>query len=211
LLAEHAAAHRAKPGRAVVGLEVQVDSLEEYERVRRDPYTAGRHLHGRREKTMSWLFFLTGNASVARDTLLKAGMFDESFTGYGHEDLELGYRLSRLGVPIVYNPRAINYHWHPVGLDERFKRARLAGISTRRFYLKHKDPAVLLKMGVNPLTLALSALAERLPGAFAFLRRRAAASPAFRELALQYCYLAGYREAVRDWRETGGTGGGGGK
>ena len=34
-----------------------------------------------------------------------SGGFDENFTGYGHEDLELGYRLEKAGLEIVYEPQ----------------------------------------------------------------------------------------------------------
>ncbi|PKL75222.1 MAG: family 2 glycosyl transferase, partial [Candidatus Melainabacteria bacterium HGW-Melainabacteria-1] len=41
--------------------------------------------------------FATGNVSVAREILLRLGGFDEAFSGYGFEDLELGYRLMQAG------------------------------------------------------------------------------------------------------------------
>ena len=39
-----------------------------------------------------------------RDTLVEVGMFDENFTGYGHEDLELGYRLLAVRPPVRPRP-----------------------------------------------------------------------------------------------------------
>ena len=65
------------------------------------------------------------------------GRFDEAFTGYGHEDLELGYRLQQAGVTIVYEPRAVNYHWQHVPYEEQKEKMKLAGRSTVRFYRKH--------------------------------------------------------------------------
>lgn len=37
-------------------------------------------------------------------------MFDENFAGWGLEDFELGYRLSKAGFNFVYSNSAVNYH-----------------------------------------------------------------------------------------------------
>jgi len=49
----------------------------------------------------------TANASVERSALLKAGLFDERFPGYGWEDFELGLRLRRLGIRRVFCRQAV--------------------------------------------------------------------------------------------------------
>ena len=149
LLSRHLA-HHGGSSCAVVGMEVQVTSYDDYlakraDRRKRDP------LHGERAKRLSWLYFLTGNASVPKAELERVGRFDDGFTGYGHEDLELGYRLQRAGVPIVYEPRAVDYHWHPVPWDEQQRKYELAGRSTVRFYRKHPAWAVALRLGMTPL------------------------------------------------------------
>ncbi|RCX20054.1 GT2 family glycosyltransferase [Anaerobacterium chartisolvens] len=59
--------------------------------------------------------FTTGNSSVPRNELLKTGMFDENFSGWGVEDVDLGYRLSRNGLRAVRDYSIVNYHLlHPV-------------------------------------------------------------------------------------------------
>ena len=194
LLAEHLRLHRARPHSAVVGLEVQVDSIAEYEQVRDNPYDQGRHMHGRTDKEMSWLFFLTGNASAPRQALLDVGLFDENFTVYGHEDLELGYRLQKAGYLIRYNATAVNYHWHPVPFEERCDKMRHSGVATRRFYDKHHDWSVLLRLGVNPVTLGLHMLIGISPAWQAKLRSKTLQTGLGRELTLQYYYLCGYRD-----------------
>ena len=193
LLEEHLRLHRAHPHSAVVGLEIQVDSVAEYEQVRDNPYDKGRHMHGRTDKEMSWLFFLTGNASAPRQALLDVGAFDENFTVYGHEDLELGYRLQKAGYPIRYNAAAVNYHWHPVPFEERCDKMRHSGVATKRFYDKHQDWMILLRLGVNPVTLGLHALISLFPGWQARLRSKSMQTGWGRELTLQYYYLCGYR------------------
>ncbi len=196
LLEEHLRLHRLRPHSAVVGLEVQVDTLDEYEQVRDNPYDKGRHMHGRTDKEMSWLFFLTGNASAPRQALIDVGLFDENFTIYGHEDLELGYRLQKAGYPILYNAGAVNYHWHPVSFEERCDKMRHSGAATRRFYEKHNDLMVLLRLGVNPVTLGLHALISAIPSWQEKLRSKTMQTGLGRELTLQYYYLCGYRNTT---------------
>lgn len=192
----HAKLHPGAPRCAVVGQEIQVDTLEEYEAVRHRR-RAARTLHPESRKKLSWLYFLTGNASVPREALLEVGGFDEAFQGYGHEDLELGYRLERLGLPIRYNPQAINYHWHPVGFEEKCEKMRLAGVSTVRFYNKHRDPRIKLLLGMNPLSMGLHALFARTRWFVPMCEQRRGRSKLFSEMLLQYHYLCGVKEALR--------------
>lgn len=59
--------------------------------------------------------FTTGNSSVRRKDLLEVGMFDEKFSGWGVEDVDLGYRLIKAGVKIRRDYAVCNYHLvHPV-------------------------------------------------------------------------------------------------
>jgi len=202
-LADHCAAENDRI--AVVGCELRVDSLEDYRTQTARPETR-RPLQRPWRRRLSWLYFLTGNASVRRDDFDKVGGFDEAFTGYGHEDLELGYRLRKSGVEIAYDRDAINYHWHPVGYEEEIGRMELAGFSTVRFYRKHRDLEIKLKLGMTPVSLGLhSMLAAAGP-----LRRsieRAASSRTrprkntwpfvARQISYQYHYLNGVKRALR--------------
>ena len=191
LLEQHYEFHRRHPGDAVVGCEVQVDSLEEYEKYRQDPQAHARHSQAR--KTVPWHYFLTGNASASKADLLKVGVFDEDFTGYGHEDLELGYRLQKAGCTLHYNPQAVNYHWHPVPYEEQCQKMYLAGKSTVRFYRKHRDIRIPLIMGMNPFSLGVHALISEGGWLFERLQRWAQSSKLGREILLQWHYVSGIR------------------
>lgn len=194
LLSAHLRRHRQRKRIAVVGWEVQVKNFDEYLYKRDHPHERG-HLHPPSRKRLSWLYFLTGNASVARDDLVRAGCFDETFTGYGHEDLELGYRLRRLGVDIVYEPRAVNFHCQDVAYEDRKSKMLMAGRSAARFYRKHPDFEVKLKLGMTPLSLGAHSMLSRMPHLLGYLDRRAERSPLARELLLQYYYVAGVKDA----------------
>ncbi|HEX8807119.1 MAG TPA: glycosyltransferase, partial [Candidatus Aquilonibacter sp.] len=171
LLSQHLRHHRAQRNVAVVGLEVQVKDFDDYAYKRDHPEARG-FLHKPTRRRLPWLYFLTGNASVRREDLLRVGCFDESFTGYGHEDLELGYRLEQAGVTILYEPNAVNYHCQDVPHDDQKEKMRLAGRSTVRFYRKHPDFAVQLNLGMTPVSLGLHTVLAHMPGLLAFFDAR---------------------------------------
>lgn len=65
-------------------------------------------------KNYSANWFWTSNVSVRRSRLDAAGgRFDESFSEYGWEDIELGLRLRALGTRAVFNRRAVAFHYKP--------------------------------------------------------------------------------------------------
>ena len=197
LLYWHLQHHRSAKKIAVVGWEVQVKSLEDYERQCAHPQER-RSLHPPSRKRLSWLYFLTGNASVRRDDLLEVGAFDERFTGYGHEDLELGYRLQKAGISILYEPRAINYHCQDVPHEDQVEKMKLAGRSTVRFYRKHPDFAVMANLGMTPISLGLHTALTRMPMLLGYFDRRAGSSKFARDLVQQYYYVSGIKSALAE-------------
>jgi GT2 family glycosyltransferase len=48
--------------------------------------------------------------SVKREFLEAFGRFDEHFKSAAYEDIELGFRLDKVGLNLLYNSRAIGYH-----------------------------------------------------------------------------------------------------
>lgn len=196
LLTQHDKYHQKYDNCAVVGCEVRIDTLDEYEKVKgkRENF---RTLHPDHREKLSWLYFLTGNASAKKKTLIEAGMFDEDFTGYGHEDLELGYRLEKMGVKIYYNKDAVNYHWHPVEFEEECGRRFLAGISTVRFYNKHKDQAIKLKLGWNPFNFFWHSLLSRDGSIMKWMKNKSQTGKFWREAVLQHYWVGGIKEGLK--------------
>ena len=195
LLEQHLRHHRAARDVAVVGWEVQVKDLEDYA-YKREHFDERGHLHPPSRKKLSWLYFLTGNASVRREDLLRVGSFDESFTGYGHEDLELGYRLEQAGITILYEPLAVNYHCQDVPHDDQKEKMKLAGRSTVRFYRKHPDFAVRLNLGMTPVSLGLHTVLSKMPWLLGYFDARAKDSKFARDLVQQYYYVSGIKSAL---------------
>jgi len=68
--------------------------------------------------------FYGGNVAFERETALEAGLYDEAFNGnWSYEDIEFGYRLHKLGVVLVFEPRALALHQENevVSLEQRIK------------------------------------------------------------------------------------------
>lgn len=107
-------------------------------------------------------FLATGNASVERKWLLKAGLFDPRFTEYGWEDLELGARLRKLGLKGEKEGRAVTYHLTteltpdklPGRIEKEKARARMAVL----YYQKHPSTSTALATMNMPLCFILARL-----------------------------------------------------
>jgi GT2 family glycosyltransferase len=86
-------------------------------------------------------FLTTANAAVERDALLRAGLFDENFPGYGWEDFELGLRLQRLGLRRVFCRQAVAFHLCPpdslADLDALLAKETARARSAAYFFRKH--------------------------------------------------------------------------
>ena len=112
---------------------------------------------------IKWAYFLSGNLSIRKQTFIRAGGFDENFSTYGWEDIELGYRLAKLKVPLIYEPEAVNYHFHFVSGQDMFKRKYNMGRSAAYFFKKHSNFEIKMFLGMNPLAMAIFYLLKRFP------------------------------------------------
>lgn len=89
--------------------------------------------------TADYNFFYTSNISLKRK-LLKKYKFDPSFSGYGWEDIELGYRLTKVaGLSIYYNPDAIGYHYHQISEQQMCSRMQSIGSSAHILHSKYPE------------------------------------------------------------------------
>ncbi|MGB9768055.1 MULTISPECIES: glycosyltransferase family 2 protein [Dictyoglomus] len=102
-------------------------------------------------RDISSAYFATGNASIPKEILLKAGFFDENFTFYGWEDLELGIRIKKLNIPKITSEKVTVWHIQtppnlknlPYLLNKEKERAK----SALYFYKKH--PILEVKMMIQ--------------------------------------------------------------
>jgi len=109
LVAEHSRAHGESRDRVVIGT-----MLEPPGRLLPWVRWEARTLAGQYEAMVTGLWaptpwqFYTGNASVRREHLRRAGGFDARYRRA--EDVELGFRLERLGLEFVFAPEAAGTH-----------------------------------------------------------------------------------------------------
>lgn len=96
----------------------------------------------------SQAFFATGHVSVAREALERTQGFDEQFTQYGWEDLELGLRLRQLGYRRRSLSDAVSYHFEPlispVQWSEDMSRERARAQGAVHLLRKHPKQGRLL-------------------------------------------------------------------
>ena len=86
-----------------------------------------------------WWALYTANVSLKRELLERAGGFDEEGFPFLYEDVELGYRLSKLGLRLFYVPEARAEHLHAPTLAEFRTRMRTVGAAERRLVEKHPE------------------------------------------------------------------------
>lgn len=83
-------------------------------------------LDGKRQ--LDAIHFLACNISVKKNFLLENGLYRER-KGAAHEDIELGYRLGRKGLKIIYDENALAYHYHPETLSNACRRSYERGLN----------------------------------------------------------------------------------
>ena len=145
---------------------------------------------------IAWSYFLTGNLSIRKETIIKAGLFDENFKEYGWEDIELGYRLNKIGVRLFFLPSALNHHHHPVSKQDFLKISYKMGKSAAIFYRKHPNLQIKLFLGLNPLATSIHTLIQKNKWLLSLIEKKAPHSNFFRYLLEQYHYLSGAKEAL---------------
>lgn len=79
-----------------------------------------------------------GNTSVPRAVYDRVGGFDDRYRGYGWEDVDFGYRVHQLGIPIVMVPEAqVRHHMASIDTTTRVARAYASGSARRHFERIH--------------------------------------------------------------------------
>ncbi|MFF3504295.1 glycosyltransferase family 2 protein [Streptomyces sp. NPDC003247] len=102
----------------------------------------------RAEHVIPWAFAWTGLIALRADTVRRHGLFfDETFRGWGVDDLEWGHRISASGTPIVLRSDVYGLHL-PHTRDMRANQ-RTESANYRRFLDKWPGPDVELAHAVG--------------------------------------------------------------
>jgi glycosyltransferase involved in cell wall biosynthesis len=149
-LAAHVAAHRAG-NRVVAGAVFGWDSEDDGAPFGSEmnltalpaalpaEFADPRALHWADCQETAWMLVWGANMSLARADFLGCGGFDPRLTGWGWDDMELAYRLNRLGRLLDYAPGAWAVHYpHPrMPMAARLASARRNWL---RAYHRHRSP-----------------------------------------------------------------------
>jgi glycosyltransferase involved in cell wall biosynthesis len=103
---------------------------------------------------IDYLFFYTCNLSLNKQFVQRNGLFDEDFKTAAYEDIELGYRLKKAGLRLLYNAKASACHLQRVSFDDACRRYR-KGVAAAEVF-KRKEA------GQNHPSDKLSPLKQRL-------------------------------------------------
>jgi glycosyltransferase involved in cell wall biosynthesis len=106
-------------------------------------------------KDYSGNFFWTTNVSVPLATIREIGGFNESFSEYGWEDIDVGLRLRSRGVRAVFNPKALVYHYKPrprsANVEKMIAQSRAQARTAVQLAAIHSHWRAYLATGNNPV------------------------------------------------------------
>jgi glycosyltransferase involved in cell wall biosynthesis len=106
-------------------------------------------LEGRAGQDLDYRYSWSMNLSFPRRVLLERNLvFHEDWANIGHEDVELGWRWTRAGYPIVYEPRAWGEHFHPHDLVSACALQESVGRGLRDLEVLVPDDGLLERYGV---------------------------------------------------------------
>jgi hypothetical protein len=109
---------------------------------------------------------------MLRAEVLDAGGFDETFRGYGWEDIELAIRMHARGVRFEYAHESLGYHYHVESLGSLRRKLREAGAGAVYFWNKYGRPVRLgLFLEILPAMLPLKWVVFQTPIFMPALRR----------------------------------------
>lgn len=85
-------------------------------------------------------FFYTSNVSLKRSFLIEQeDLFNKLFVCYGYEDVELALRLSRMGMKMIYHPKARAGHLHAMTDQNLVDRQQKIGRMLLIYLLLHPE------------------------------------------------------------------------
>ncbi len=140
---EHLRSHAAHPLAIVRGGAINVENFEDLP----PPVWSIKDYSGN--------YFWTTNVSVPLATIRAIGGFNESFSEYGWEDIDVGLRLRLAGVKAVFNPKALAYHYKPRprsgNVAKMVAQARAQARTAVQLAQLHPHWRTYLATGMNPV------------------------------------------------------------
>ena len=82
---------------------------------------------------------VVSNRPAALSNARGSEMFDTTFPHAAWEDIEIAYRMMKMGMKILYRPAAVARHYHDITFDSFRRRQEKAGEAAAIFYEKHPE------------------------------------------------------------------------
>jgi glycosyltransferase involved in cell wall biosynthesis len=140
---EHLRSHQRAPKAIVRGAAINVENFDDLPMA----------IWGL--KDYSGNFFWTTNVSVPLATIRAIGGFNDSFSEYGWEDIDVGLRLRFGGVRAVFNRKALVFHYKPRprsgNVEKMIAQARAQARTAVQLAAIHPHWRTYLATGMNPL------------------------------------------------------------
>lgn len=196
-ISEHLRYHRLHGDSIVNGQLIYISDLKEVGEKRKGFWD------------ISFSSFNTANVSVRREHLDQVGSFDMDLLPYGWQDVELGYRLRKMGLKSRKNRKAIGYHYRQWADTSNFaflkEKELMRGMSGAIYYKKHPCFKVWLSVRANPL-FAFSFVgrwmekSSRGKELFHRIKRKNIqwVKAALMKLILCHYYLQGYEQKIKE-------------
>lgn len=192
---EHLKYHRLYGDGIVNGELIYISSLEQVGKKRKGVWD------------ISFSSFDTANVSVRKKHIDKVGGFDVDLLPYGWQDVELGYRLKKIGLKSRKNPEALGYHFRKwadtSNLDFLKEKELMRGMSGALYFKKHPCFKVKASVKGNPLfgLAFIGRWLDKNPGGkrvFSRLQKRDIEwlNAALIKLVLCHYYLQGYHQEM---------------
>ncbi|MCK4926388.1 glycosyltransferase [Candidatus Aerophobetes bacterium] len=192
---EHLKYHRLYGDGIVNGELIYISSLEQVGKKRKGVWD------------ISFSSFNTANVSVTKKHIDKVGGFDVDLLPYGWQDVELGYRLKKIGLKSRKNPEALGYHFRKwadtSNLDFLKEKELMRGMSGALYFKKHPCFKVKASVKGNPLfgLAFIGRWLDKNPGGkrvFSRLQNRDIEwlNAALIKLVLCHYYLQGYHQEM---------------
>jgi GT2 family glycosyltransferase len=153
LLQEHVEFHRKHPDENIAALgyttwfpSLSVNKVMHYvTEVAHFLFAYGSLTEG---QVLDYTYFWGGRSSCKRSLLVHNGIFNQQFR-FGSEDIELGYRLTKFGLKVMFHRRAVQYMNRPITYDEFCRRCEKQGISQHLFSQLHAAEEVQRYCQIN--------------------------------------------------------------
>ena len=118
----------------------------EYEKVMDFILSRGR-FRLKNEEAIPGSWFNSGNFSIKKEVFSDLSGFDPDFLGWKGEDTDLGLRIEKKRIPILYNPKALSYHYHSKSLAEMISEYERFGRTSYRVLLKKHNASSVFRYG----------------------------------------------------------------